>query len=116
MNQDNKQHPSSGEDAAFDTLLRTAQVEVPLRGAFQSEVWRRIAVAQEITMAGRFTRHLELFVGALTRPMAAAVVLLAMISGGLWVGSLKSGQGKDAKLSYVQSISPFAHAHRGESR
>ena len=116
MNNEINQQPASSEDSAFDNFLRPAKVEVPLRGAFQSEVWRRIAVAQETTLAGRFSRFLESFSGALTQPVAAGAVLLAMISGGLWFGSMSGEPVRDAKLSYVQSISPFAHAHGGESR
>ena len=116
MDEKNTNQSASSGDSGIDDLLRSAKVEVPLPGAFQSEVWRRIAVAQEATLAGRFSRALESFLGALTQPIAASAILLAMISGGLWAGSMGNEPVGDAKLAYVQSVSPFAHAHGGERR
>lgn len=103
-------------DSGFDELLRSAEVTVPLPGAFQAEVWRRIAVAQETSFKARLERVLENVFGTLTRPVTASVMVLGMISAGLWFGSLGTEPVRDAKLAYVQSVSPFAHQHGGESR
>lgn len=116
MSKQKTEQSASGEDSGFDRLLRSAKVEVPLPGTFQSEVWRRIAVAQESTLAGRFTRLLDSLMSGLTQPVAASAVILTMISGGLWFGSLGEDPVRDAKLAYVQSVSPFAHAHGGQGR
>jgi hypothetical protein len=109
-------HPGDSRDSGFDELLRSAEVKVPLPGAFQAEVWRRIAVAQETSLRGRWERILEAIFGTLARPVTASVMVLGMVSAGLWFGSLGTEPVRDAKLAYIQSVSPFAHQHGEGSR
>ncbi len=109
-------NPGASGDTGFDALLRSAKVKVPLPGAFQAEVWRRIAVTQESTLRARLSRMLESLLGTVARPLAASAVMLTMISAGLWFGSSREVPVRDAKLAYVQSVSPFAHQHGGEAR
>lgn len=115
MNKQKTNQSASSGDSGFDDLLRSAKVAVPLPGAFHAEVWTRIAVSQEITLAGRFLQLLEAFLGAVTQPIGASAILLAMITGGLWFGSMGGETLRDAQLDYVQSVSPFAYTH-GEVR
>lgn len=104
------------DDGAFDDLLRSAKVEVPLPGAFQFEVWRRIAVAHESTLMARLARIVDPIFGFLSRPLAASASVVLMIFAGLWLGSLGVHQARDGKLAYVESVSPFAQSHQGEAR
>jgi hypothetical protein len=108
--------PGMSGDAGFDELLLSAEVKVPLPGAFQAEVWRRIAAAQETSFNGRWVRILDLVFGAFAKPAAASAMVLGMVSLGLWFGSLDAQPAQDAKLAYVQSVSPFAHPHGGADR
>lgn len=106
---------AKGGDAELDALLRSATVEVPLPNSFQAEVWRRIAVKQDSAFPARFSRWLEGILRALVQPAGAAAAVAVTITAGAWLGSLETGAGKnDGKITYVQSISPFAaQAHEG---
>ena len=104
------------DDGAFDEMLRLAKVEVPLPGAFQSDVWRRIAVDQESTLTARLARILDPILSLLNRPIAATASVVLMVSAGLWLGSLGAHPGRDGKLAYVESVSPFVQSHQGEVR
>jgi hypothetical protein len=116
MDNDPQQKLGILDDGAFDDLLRSAEVEVPLPGAFQFEVWRRIAVAQESTPMARLARIVDPIFGLLSRPLATTASVVLMISAGLWLGSLGVHPARDGKLAYVESVSPFAQSHRGETR
>ena len=111
-----KQTHQEFDELRFDELLRSAEVEVPLPGAFQSEVWRRIATAQESTFKERCSRAIEGLFGFMAQPVAASAMVLTMIGAGLWLGSVGEEPLRDGKLTYVQSVSPFAHAVGGETR
>ena len=107
MNKHTSIHSDSSDDAGFAQFLRSANLEVPLPGTFQSEVWRRIAVARESTLTGLLAHALESLLNSLAQPVAASVLVLATISTGLWFGARSTEPGRDAKLAYVQSVSPF---------
>jgi hypothetical protein len=115
---DNQPHQklASQDDGAFDELLRSAKAEVPLPGAFQSEVWQRIAVDQESTLMARLARILDPILSVLNRPIAASASVLLMVSAGLWLGSLRVYPARDGKLAYIESVSPFVQSHQGEGR
>ena len=115
---DNQPHQKLGsqDDGAFDEMLRLAKVEVPLPGAFQSEVWQRIAVDQEWTLMARLVRILDPILSVLNGPIAASASVLVMVSAGLWLGSLGVYPARDGKLAYIESVSPFVQAHQGEQR
>jgi hypothetical protein len=114
MDQPTTKPGMSGE--GFDELLRSAEVKVPLPGTFHADVWRRIAAAQETSFKGRWERIFELIFGNLANPVTASTVVLGMVSLGLWFGSVGTQPAQDAKLAYVQSVSPFAHSHGEEDR
>jgi|GEM_PF-656602 len=116
MDNQPQQKLGNQDDGAFDDLLRSAKVEVPLPGIFQYEVWRRIAAAQESTLMARLARTLEPILALLSRPIAASASMVLMVSAGLWLGSLGMDPVRDGKLAYVASVSPFAQRHQGEAR
>lgn len=102
-------------DSKFDNLLRSARVEVPLPGAFQAEVWRRIAREQDDTLKSRFAQFVRSLFEVLSNPVAATVMVLTIVLAGLWFGSMNPAAAHDAKIAYVQSVSPFAASHSGHS-
>ena len=116
MEQQSSQAPDSTGNIEFDDLLRAAKVKVPLPGTFQQQVWQRIAIAHEASFPVRLMRWLEALLGVFVRPAAATATVGLMISAGLWLGSMDGGTVRDDKSTYVQSVSPFAQLHRGESR
>ena len=115
MDQPSTNIPNAQDDLGLDDLLRSAKVEVPLPGTFQAEVWRRIAVAQEATFSARLAQWTESVFGALVRPAWAAAAVAVMASTGAWLGLKGPGDtSTDGRVAYVQSVSPFAHSHRGQ--
>ena len=113
MNQKQAHSSEERNDPALDDILRTAKVEVPLPGAFQSEVWRLIAVRHQASIAVRFSSWMEKVFGWFGGPVPATATLLFMISAGIWFGSNGSEPGDDGKFAYVRSVSPFAAEHEG---
>ena len=113
MNQNPANSPKERNDPALDDFLRTAQVNVPLPDAFQTEVWRRIAVRHQASIVVRFSSCMEKVFGWLGGPVPATATLLFMISAGIWFGSKASEPGDDGKFAYVRSVSPFAAEHEG---
>lgn len=116
MNQKSANSSEERNDLALDDILRSIKVEVPLPCAFQSEVWRLIAVRHQATMAGRFSCWMEKVFGSLVGPLPATATLLLMTSAGIWFGSKGSEPGDDGKFAYVRSVSPFAAEHEGGHR
>ena len=108
--------PGQNHDADFDAELRSAKVEIPLHGSFQTDVWGRIAAAREATNATRYTRWMEAFSNLLERPLAATTALMVMTAGGVWLGSRAEEPGPDGKFAYVQSVSPFIQPHATEHK
>ena len=97
-------------DSEFDDLLRTARVDVPLPGAFRQGVWHRIESAA--LESPRRLAWLSSLVAAFIRPWGAAVGMAATVAAGIWLGAASIPEAKDAKVTYAESISPFAHVHR----
>lgn len=102
-------------DSKFDNLLRAVKVEVPLPGAFQAEVWRRIAQEQENSLKFRFSQFVRSFFEVISNPVAATALVLTTVLTGLWFGSMNPTADHDAKTAYVQSVSPFAASHLGHA-
>lgn len=113
MNQKLANNPEERNDSELDDYLRTAQVNVLLPDAFQADVWRRIAVRHQASIAVRFSGWMEKVFGSLVGPVPATATLLFMISAGIWFGSKGSEQRDDGKFAYVRSVSPFAAEHKG---
>lgn len=98
------------KDAEFDDLLRLARDKVPLPGSFRQGVWHRIESAS-LDSRPQF-RWLNSFIDVFQRPLGAAVGFAATVTLGLWLGSATVSYSKDTKTAYVESVSPFAQAHR----
>jgi len=97
-------------DSEFDDLLRTASGTEPLPPSFRQGVWHRIECAsQPSTGLGAW---LESVAATLARPWTALAAVAATVTIGLWFGVVTAPEPKDAKLSYAESISPFAHSPR----
>ncbi|GAA5483980.1 hypothetical protein [Haloferula sargassicola] len=91
----------------LDDLLRAAAQEPPLSEGFRSEVWTRIAYAEQRSVASWFHRALA----SLVRPLPAALTVAATVVIGAWLGLASTPTAEDAQLSYAESISPFSQEH-----
>ncbi len=90
-------------DDQLDQLLRDSADDAGLPGHFRSEVWRRIAVAEERSLAGRW-RH---FLALLVRPVPATASVVFTVLAGVFLGAASVQPPQDAQQSYAESISPF---------
>lgn len=95
-------------DSEFDDLLRTARTDVALPSSFRQGVWHRIEVASATGSPGRWTR---LFGDVFLRPAGALSSIAATVAVGMWLGATGGSNPEEAKVSYVNSVSPFAQAH-----
>ena len=91
----------------IDELLRSAAPEPPLPAGFRCEVWSRIAHADQRSLAARFGRVAALF----TRPVPAFASVAVTVLVSAWLGLATAPPAKSARLSYVESISPFLQQH-----
>lgn len=89
----------------LDDLLRAAAQEPPLPKGFRSEVWTRIAYAEQRYLASWC--HWAL--ASLVRPLPAALSVAATVVIGAWLGLASMPTAADAQFSYAESISPFLH-------
>ncbi len=107
---------STMKDPEFDDLLRLAKAVPPLPGAFQTEVWKRLEAKNADSLTFRLIQWIESALTLLVRPMAASVAVILTISAGLWLGTQNSQSVRDPKIAYVESVSPFLHAHQETHR
>lgn len=91
----------------IDALLRSAAEEKPLPASFRSEVWTRIAYAEQRS----FVACLGKLFAAITRPVPAVASVTMMAIIGAWLGFATAPGGKDPSLSYAVSVSPFLQEH-----
>ena len=87
----------------IDELLRGAAEQPTLPASFRSEVWTRIAHAEQRSVAAWLSRALAAF----ARPVPAFASVIATVLVGAWLGLATAPPAKDAQLSYAESISPF---------
>lgn len=87
----------------IDDMLRASAEEPPLPTNFRSEVWTRIALAEQRSLAVLARRALA----ALTRPAPSVACLVATALVGVATGLATAPPVKDAQLSYAESVSPF---------
>jgi hypothetical protein len=95
----------------FDEFLKSSVVEPMLPKSFKSDVWRHIEHRKSDGMAGAgwVTAWLE----SLTRPWGAAVGIAAAVALGAGLGAARSPSPDDSRITYAQSINPFAsNSHR----
>ncbi len=97
-------------DDEFDDFLKTARAETPSPVSFNSGVWRRIESGEAAT--SRRGVWLESFMVALARPWGALAGVAATVALGLWLGNISLPAARDSKITYAESISPFAHIDR----
>ena len=96
-------------DSELDDLLRFADRQIQLPASFRHNVWSRIELAS-LERSNRWT-WLENAFSALARPLGAVTTVAALGILGLWLGSAGMSDRGDSKISYVESVSPFAAAH-----
>lgn len=97
-------------DSELDELLRSANREVPVPASFRHSVWQRIESAA--LDEKRPLMWLERMITALARPAGAITAVSVFGLLGLWLGFASVRDQANIKLSYVESVSPFASAHK----
>lgn len=97
-------------DNEFDDFLKAARVETPLPASFKSGVWRRIESGEAAD--SRKAAWLEAIMVAIARPWGAVAGVAATVALGLWLGAVSLPASRDTKVTYAESISPFAQANR----
>jgi hypothetical protein len=90
-------------DEKVDVILRSARVDFQVADGFQHSVWSRIEAESS---ESRFLRG---FLEWVTWPLGMATGVVAMAVIGLFLGAVTVPEPADARLSYVESISPFIH-------
>lgn len=98
-------------DQRLDSLLRDWQPQVDLSPRFESEVWRRIALAQE--KPASWLNFDWLFRIANQPRLAFAIVVMAVFLGtGLATRQAQQSYRQEmmaSKIRYIQSVDPFAN-------
>jgi hypothetical protein len=93
-------------DHELDALLRSANGEFPMASGFQRGVWSRIEAEAAMPTV------LQGFWAWTARPLGIITGVAAMAALGLFLGAATVPDAVDARLSYVESISPFIHRDR----
>ena len=93
----------------LDDLIRQGQPAPDFPASFQREIWARIAVAEQATLASRWERWIENFFGTLARPAPAFVVVTVMLLAGVSLGHLlpDDGASRASREAYLASINPL---------
>ena len=95
--------PDAMNDEKLDAILRSAHVDFQVAKGFQQGVWSRIEA--EFPNSS-FLEGLWIWA---TRPLGIATGVAATAAVGLCLGAVTVPEPADARLSYVESISPFIH-------
>jgi hypothetical protein len=102
---------NSGHDQRLDALLRDWQPQVDLPSRFESEVWRRIVLAQE--KPASWLNFDWLFQITNQPKLAFAIVMTAILLGtgsAAWQAQQNYHQEIAAsKIRYLQSVDPFVN-------
>lgn len=88
-------------DHDLDAILRSAKIEFPKTSGFQREVWSRIEAESATPTV------LQGFWEWTARPLGIISGVAAMAAMGLFLGAVTVPDAVDARLSYIESISPF---------
>jgi hypothetical protein len=88
-------------DEKLDLLLRSARLDFQVAGGFQHCVWSRIEAESSNSS------FLKGFLAWMTRPLGISTGVAVMAALGLILGAVTVPEPADARLSYVESISPF---------
>lgn len=102
-------------DNDLDSLIRHSLPKPALPASFQRDVWARIAVNEENTLASRWSNLCESAFMFFARPATAVAMVMGMLLVGAGLGTMAaSGGGTNARLdAYIASISPVSAAHTG---
>jgi hypothetical protein len=104
--------PTAMNDSELDRLLKAANTPAMPPAGFQHDVWSRIEAEEMNDWKNRASRMMERFLGFFALPPVAVATCTAMVLAGVWFGMAAGKPGPAGEVAYVQSISPFAHAHR----
>jgi hypothetical protein len=99
-------------DSELDQLLKTCEPPVHAPAGFTRDVWSRIEAAELTGRMPRAAGLLERLLGWFALPPVAVATCAAMVALGAWFGLQPAGSHPSTELSYIQSVSPFAHNHR----
>lgn len=99
-------------DDELDSLLRLSKPTMAIPHTFQAELWRRIAMAEDGSLGGRLSRWLRPLLSLVGTPPKRMTLCAVMVVGGLWFGRQRMDAGRDGRLAYLESVSPFMVAHR----
>jgi len=101
------------DDSEIDNLLRSANQQISLPRSFRRKVWSRIE--SSATDAPRAVLWMDKILASLARPVGAAATVTLVGVLGFWLGVTGSiegaDEGADAKLAYVETVSPFVALH-----
>lgn len=99
-------------DSELDQLLQQCDPAVPSPAGFTRDVWLRIEAAEPSGWQARVDFLLERLLGFFALPPVAVATCTAMVVAGAWLGMQSATPVPSGELSYIQSVSPFAHSHR----
>ena len=99
-------------DSELDQLLKDCRPPVQAPAGFKRDVWLRIETAESTAWKPRAARLLERLLGVFAVPPVAVATCAAMVVAGVWCGLQPQKSEPASEMAYIQSVSPFAHAHR----
>lgn len=99
-------------DSELDRLLESAHTTVTPHAGFQRAVWLRIESAEAKAWNPRLNQIAERFFNWLALPPVALATCSVMLAAGIWSGLESGNPAPQGEMTYVQSISPFAHTQR----
>jgi len=99
-------------DSELDQLLKDGSPPVQVPAGFKHDVWLRIATAESAAWKPCAARLLERLLGVFAMPPVAVATCAAMVVAGVWCGMQPQKSDPATEVAYIQSVSPFAHAHR----
>jgi hypothetical protein len=113
-----KENPSKSAimmtDTELEGLLRQSKPTVKMPPTFQTEVWRRIAMAEEASLWSRVARWLEMPLGWAAKPLGAVALCALTVGGGLLLGGREKSRRPDGRVAYLESVSPFVVTQQSE--
>lgn len=103
----------------MNKLIRECSPPPQFPASFQRDVWQRIAVAEQKSLRGWFSRWVAEALQEITQPVAAVATVVAMLLIGASLGGLTSprpASEADLKAAYTASINPITSAHAARQK
>jgi hypothetical protein len=99
-------------DDQLHDLIRQTQPQLEFPTSFQRDVWARIAVAEQQTLASRWQEVYQSVMRWIAQPAPAVAMVTTMLILGSGLGYLSAADhdGESLKSAYFASISPVATA------